>query len=155
MGAERWHGTYIKATRPPICYHNHHLRQPDTDMDDRRASFYKLKKNIKHLLTEGKRNANNLRAGGSGEKIGPSDSLPRPGPPVLTGGDREREGNEPDVDNESVGPSAVLDENKSDWKSTVSAMAKLLREVRDSADTFPPLKSAVGGLYFILENCEV
>ena len=45
---------------------------------------------------------------------------------------------------------------KSDWKSTAFATAKLLlRGVRDSADTFGPLKSVVGGLCFILENCEV
>ena len=43
-----------------------------------------------------------------------------------------------------------------DWKSTVSDTAKLiLRSVRDSADVFPPLKSVVGGLCFILENYEV
>ena len=47
-------------------------------------------------------------------------------------------------------------ENSSDWKSTVSASAKLLlRGVRDSADAFGPLKSVAGGLCFILENCEV
>ena len=35
-------------------------------------------------------------------------------------------------------------------------MAKLvLCGVRDSADTFTPLKSVTGGLCFILENCEV
>ena len=45
---------------------------------------------------------------------------------------------------------------KSDWKSTAFATAKLLlRGVRDSADAFGPLKSVVGGLCFILENCEV
>ena len=48
------------------------------------------------------------------------------------------------------------DENKSDWKSTASATAKLfLRGVRDSSDAFGPLKSVAGGLCFILENCEV
>ena len=47
-------------------------------------------------------------------------------------------------------------ENSSDWKSTVSATAKLvLCTVRDSADAFPPLKSVAGGLCFILENYEV
>jgi len=48
------------------------------------------------------------------------------------------------------------DENKSNWKSTASATAKLfLRGVRESADAFGPLKSVAGGLCFILENCEV
>ena len=45
---------------------------------------------------------------------------------------------------------------KSSWKSVAFASAKLLlRGVRDSADAFGPLKSVAGGLYFILENCEV
>ena len=58
--------------------------------------------------------------------------------------------------NESVEPSAAVDKSKSNWKSTVSATAKLLlRGVRDSADVFSPLKSVAGGLCFILENCEV
>jgi len=36
------------------------------------------------------------------------------------------------------------------------ALAKLLlRGVIDSADTFPPLKSAAVGLCFVLEVCEV
>ena len=57
---------------------------------------------------------------------------------------------------ERVAPKATEDEKKSDWKSTVSATAKLLlRGVRDSADAFGPLKSVAGGLCFILENCEV
>ena len=41
-------------------------------------------------------------------------------------------------------------------KSTTSATAKLLlRAAKESADAFPPLKSAVGGLCFILDNYEV
>ena len=57
---------------------------------------------------------------------------------------------------ESTEPSAATDENRSNWKSTASATAKLLlRGVRDSADAFGPLKSIAGGLCFILENCEV
>jgi hypothetical protein len=56
----------------------------------------------------------------------------------------------------SVEPSPAADENKSNWKSTASATAKLLlRGVRDSADAFGPLKSVAGGLCFILENFEV
>ena len=43
-----------------------------------------------------------------------------------------------------------------EWMSTASATAKLfLRGVNESADVFPPLKSVVGGLCFILDNCEV
>ena len=53
-------------------------------------------------------------------------------------------------------PNAAVNENKRDWKSTAYETAKLLlRGVRDSADAFPPLKSAAGGLCFLLDNCEV
>ena len=57
---------------------------------------------------------------------------------------------------ENIAPGADAGKNKSDWRSTTSASAKLLlRGVRNSADAFPPLKSIAGGLCFILENCEV
>lgn len=53
---------------------------------------------------------------------------------------------------ESVEPSTVAGDSgdKSDWKSAVSATAKLLRGVKDG-----PLKSIAGDLCSILENCEV
>ena len=71
----------------------------------------------------------------------------------MAGSDYEGES---DVNDESVGPSAAVDENKSGWKSTASSSAKwLLRGVRDSADAFGPLKSVAGGHCFILDNCEV
>jgi len=58
--------------------------------------------------------------------------------------------------NKNAKPSAAPIEKKSNWKSTVSATAKLLlRGVRDSADAFGPLKSVAGCLCFILENSEV
>ena len=155
-----------------------------------RKSLSKLKKDIKHRLTGSKRNVDKSGAGGRGERVDASGSLPRPEPPVVTGGnreqegngsnpdnetaepsaaslpqpkadvvtdgDREREGNEPDAGDKTVQPSAAVDEKKLDRKSTASASAKLLlRGVRDSADAFGPLKSAAGGLCFILENCEV
>ena len=47
-------------------------------------------------------------------------------------------------------PSTAVDENKPDWKSSVSATTELLRGVKDG-----PLKSVAGRLCFILENCEV
>ena len=60
----------------------------------------------------------------------------------MTGSDREPEGNESNADDGSAGPSTVTDEKKSDWKSAVSASAKLvLCGVGDSADAFGPLKS--------------
>ena len=51
----------------------------------------------------------------------------------------------------------VTDEKKFElWKSSATATAKLfLRAVKESADAFPPLKSVVGGLCFILDNYEV
>ena len=61
----------------------------------------------------------------------------------------------PSDDTDTVTPSSAV-HKKSDWKSTAFATTKLLlRGVRDSADAFGPLKSVVGGLCFILENCEV
>jgi len=76
--------------------------------------------------------------------IVPSDDADTPRASVILHRDR------------SVGPSAAADENKSNWKSTASATAKLLLlAVRDSADAFPPLKSVAGALCSILENTEV
>ena len=122
-------------------------------MDDLRDSFSSLKKGIKRRIKGKKGKAVNPGAGGSGEGIGPSDPPPQPGPTIATGGGREQEGNEQNTGDKKVGPSAVSDENKPDWKSGSAKM--LLRGVRDAADVFPPLKSVAGGLCFILENCEV
>jgi len=156
LSAERWAWKRINATRLAICYRNHHLRRLDTDMDDLRDSFSSLKKGIKRRIKGKKGKADNPGAGGSGETIGPSGPPPRPGLTVATNGGREQEGNEPNVGDERVKPSATQDENKPDWGSTVSASAKLLlRGVRDSADAFGPLKAVAGGLCFILDNCEV
>jgi len=123
-------------------------------MDDLRESFSKLKKDIKHRLTGGKRKADKA---GHGERADPSGSLPQPEPDVVTNGGRERvEGSGSNAEDGIVEPVAAADGNKPDWKTTASASAKmLLRGVRDSADAFGPLKSVAGGLCFILENCEV
>ena len=125
-------------------------------MDDIRDSFSRLKKGVKHRLTGSKRKADKTRASGHGERVDSSGSLSQPGPDAATSGEREQGGNKFDAGGRSVGPGTVADENKSDWKSTASASAKLiLRGVRDSADAFGPLKSVAGGLCFILDNCEV
>ena len=122
-------------------------------MDDLRDSLSRLKKGIKHQLPGSKLKADKP---GAGERVGASSSLSRPETPLATGGDPGQKGNEPNADDQNVEQSAAPDENRSDWKSTVSASAKiLLRGVRDSADAFSPLKSVAGGLCFILENCEV
>lgn len=53
-------------------------------------------------------------------------------------------------------PSATTDEDKSNWRSTATATAKLfLRTVKDTSDAFPPLKSVAGSLCAILDNAEV
>ena len=123
-------------------------------MDDARDSFSfsRLKKGIKRRLKRSRGKGDGSEAGKDGERVG----SPQPGPAVVVGSGREGEGNGSDAGDKSVGPSAAADKNKSDWKSTASASAKLLLYgVRDSADAFPPLKSVAGGLCFILENCEV
>jgi hypothetical protein len=118
---------------------------------DIRESFSSMKKSIKHLLTRSKRKTDRTRADGRGERADPSGSNLH----VMTSGGREREGSGYKAD-KSIQPSPAADKNKSDWKYTASASTKLLlRGVRDSADAFPPLKSVAGGLFFILENCEV
>ena len=53
-------------------------------------------------------------------------------------------------------PQNVVDDNKEDWKSTLSSTAKLVAyAVRETSDAFPPLKSVAGGLCAVLENYEV
>jgi len=123
--APAWEG--IKATRPSIYYRNRHLCWSDTDMEDLRGSFSRLKKGIKHRFTGSKRKTDEPSAGRRGERAGASGS-----------------GNQ----------GAELSD--ADWKYIVSSTAKsLLRGVRDTADVFPPLKSVAGGLCFVLENHEV
>ena len=125
-------------------------------MDDVRESLSKLKKDIKHRLTRSKPKAGKTQTDRHGERVDSSSSLLQPPPHVVAGGDREREGDESNAGDGSVGPGAAADGNKSDWKPTASASAKLiLRAVCDSADAFGPLKSVTGGLCFILDNCEV
>ena len=80
---------WINATRPPICYRNHHLRRPDIDildMDDIRQSFSKLKKDFKHRLGGKKRAADTAGADPAGETTGPSLSLIRPDSRATVGG---------------------------------------------------------------------
>ena len=79
--------------------------------------------------------------------ITPSDNiatsaLPECGPKVVR----------PD---ETLKPSTVADEKKSQWKSSVSTTNELLRAVRDSASAFGPLISIARSLCSILDNCEV
>ena len=51
----------------------------------------------------------------------------------------------------------ITDENRFEqWGSAASTTANLLlHRVKESTDTFPPLKSVVGTLCFFVDNCEV
>ena len=147
---------WIETMRPAISYRCHHQHQFDINMDHLRDSFSRFKKGTKRRLGRSKRKGDKPGPGGREESVGSSSSFPQSESRVSTGGGREREGDGPDTENENAGASAVAVENRPDWKSTASSSAKLvLRAVRDSADTFGPLKSVAGGLCFILENCEV
>ena len=85
----------IKATRPPICYRNHHLRPPDInllDMDDIRKSFSELKKDFKHRVGGKKRGADRAGANATGETAGSSLSITRPDSRVTACGLDEKGG---------------------------------------------------------------
>ena len=152
LGAQR---QSVKVTRPTISYRNHHPRRHHADMDNARSSLFGLKDDFKHLLERNKRKADKTWPDGRGERSYSPGPPARPESQVIADSDRERRGNISSIGIENPGPSAAPDENRSEWKSTVSASAKLLlRGVRDSADAFGPLKSIAGGLCFILENCE-
>ena len=80
---------WIKVTRPPICYRNHHLRRPDIDiidMDDVRRSLSKLKKDLKHRLGGKKRAIDRAGANAAGEMDSSSASLLRPDSRVVVSG---------------------------------------------------------------------
>ena len=82
--------------------------------------------------------------------------LPLIGPPDDTGSPAVPDQVQDTLSSGQGKPNAA-DENKLvPWKSTASASAKLLlRGAKESADAFPPLKSVVGGLLFVLDNFEV
>ena len=80
---------WIKATRLPDSYRNHHLRRPDidtTDMDDIRKSLSKLKKDFKHRVGRKKRAAGGAGDNATEETAGSSLSPMRPDPRVATSG---------------------------------------------------------------------
>lgn len=59
------------------------------------------------------------------------------------------------ISGDTADPSATP-KSKSNIGSLASSGAKfILRGIRDSADAFPPLKSAAGAMCVILDNCEV
>ena len=82
LSSERPHGmNWIKATRLPISYRNHHLHRPDIDIfitDDMRKSLSKLKKDLKHHLGGKKRTSDKAGANTAEETASSSASLTRP-----------------------------------------------------------------------------
>ena len=85
---------WIKATRLPISYRNHHLHRPDIDIvntDDMRKSLSKLKKDFKHHLGGKKRASDKAGANAAEETASSSTSLTRPDSHV-TMGVRDEEG---------------------------------------------------------------
>lgn len=79
--------------------------------------------------------------------IGPQDNVGSPAIP-----DQVQDGPSPNQNKLS----AMDGEKFKRWRSAASTTAKLLlRGTKESADAFPPLKSVVGGLCFILDNYEV
>ena len=71
-------------------------------MDDIRDSFSRGKKKIKHRLTGRKRKPDGKGPDTRGERVDPSDSLPRPEPHVVTGGGQDRGGNETNADGQQA-----------------------------------------------------
>ena len=125
-------------------------------MDELRDGFFRFKKDIEHRLGRNKRKADEAGLGDRDESVGSRSSVPQPELHVSTGGGREQEGDGSNIEKENIGASGAADENGPGWTSTGSSSAKLvLRAVRDSTDAFSLLKSVVGSLCFILENCEV
>ena len=95
---------WIKATRLPISYRNHHLHPPDidsVDTDDMRKSLSKLKEGFKHRLGGKKRAADSAGAIAAGETVSSSASLARPDSRVTMGGS-DKEGSRISADASGV-----------------------------------------------------
>lgn len=75
-----------KSRGPAIYNRNHHLRRPDTDMEDIRGSLSRLKKDIKHRLSGSKHKGDKPGTGGRVEKVEGSGSLLQPEADVATRG---------------------------------------------------------------------
>ena len=152
MGTDPSHETSHLLSRPSSTPIRHRF---DTEMDELREGLSRFKKDIEHRLGRSIHKPDKPELGDRDESVGPPSPVSQPGPHISTGGSREQ-GGVPNIENENVRGSDVVDENRPDWKSAASSSAKLdLRAVRDSADVFGLLKSVAGGLCFILENCEV
>ena len=147
---------WIETTRPSRLLSQPSQHRFDINMDHLRDSFSRLKKEAKHRFRRSKRKGDQPGPGGREDSVGSSSSYPQPESRVSTGSGREGEGDGRDTGSKNAGVSVAAVESRPGWGTTASSSAKLvLRGVRDSADAFGPLKSAVGGLCFILENYEV
>ena len=91
--AERPQGNELdQATRLPICYRNHHLRRPDTDipdLDDMRKTFSNLKKDLKYRLGGKERAPDRAGDDAAGEMVSSSASFLRPDSRVAASGHNE------------------------------------------------------------------
>ena len=93
----RWHGIdQSHEVSHPLSHH--HLYRPNTDMDEIRGSFSRLKKKLKHRLTGSKREPGRTGAGEHGESINPAGPHTRAESPVVAGGRRDRGGDGANVD---------------------------------------------------------
>ena len=90
---------WIKATRLPISYRNHHLHRPDIDIvnsDDMRKSLSKLKESFKHRLG-GKKRVSDKAGGNAAEETASSSASPGQDSRV-TAGVRDEEGSKISTD---------------------------------------------------------
>ena len=81
---------WIKATRPPIRYRDYHLCRQDTDMDDIRGSFSRLKKGFKHRMRGKKHAPDEPRDKATGEGVDSSVSPPQSDPRAAVSGHSEK-----------------------------------------------------------------
>ena len=88
----------IEATRSAICYRNHHLYRPNTDMDEIRSSFSKLKKKFKHRRTGSKREAGRTGSSAHVEGVDQAGPSPRAESPAVASGRQDRDGNGANTD---------------------------------------------------------
>ena len=71
----------------------------------------------------------------------------------VTGAEQDKQ---PKPLEDTIRNPTATDKSGSNWKSTAYATTKLvINLLKESADAFPPLKSAVGGVSAILDHCDV
>jgi len=81
---------------------HHHLRSSDTNMDNIRDSFSKMKKRFKHRLTGRKRKPDGTGVDPGGERADSTTSIPQPESHSVAGESYNREGDKANTDGEQV-----------------------------------------------------